>query len=163
MHIDLFKQEVKISLRISLLLQLEEEKRRQKIEMWENMKQGKSTKGNSKIAQVRFSLCNDLYCLNELSDAWSHLMKPSVILQSTEEASTSTSTLKPKTEKKALRESGMLVPEMRTVIFKHKGNVCQFFSYSKCCKQYSKRIISHAYFFCFIHANRHTVFLDSHV
>ncbi|XP_067104742.1 selenoprotein S [Osmerus mordax] len=56
--------------------QLEEEKRRQKIEMWENMKQGKSTKGNSKIAQ------------------------------STEEASTSTSTLKPKTEKKALRKSG---------------------------------------------------------
>lgn len=54
---------------------LEEEKRRQKIEMWESMKEGKSYKGNAKVAQ------------------------------NTEEA-TSSSSLKPKTDKKPLRNSG---------------------------------------------------------
>ncbi|XP_010874958.1 selenoprotein S [Esox lucius] len=56
--------------------QLEEEKRQQKIEMWESMKEGKSYKGKSKIAQ------------------------------NSEEASTSTTVLKPKTDKKPLRSSG---------------------------------------------------------
>ncbi|XP_048039765.1 selenoprotein S isoform X1 [Megalobrama amblycephala] len=55
---------------------LEEEKRRQKIEMWESMKEGKSYKGNAKVAQ-----------------------------QNTEEAA-STSSLRPKTDKKPLRNSG---------------------------------------------------------
>ncbi|XP_030621573.1 selenoprotein S isoform X2 [Chanos chanos] len=54
---------------------LEEEKRRQKIEMWESMKEGKSYKGNQKFSQ------------------------------NTEEASSST-VLKPKTDKKPLRNSG---------------------------------------------------------
>lgn len=53
---------------------VEEEKRRQKIEMWESMKDGKSYKGNAKVAQ------------------------------NTEEA-TSSSVLKPKTDKK-LRSGG---------------------------------------------------------
>lgn len=57
-------------------LQLEEEKRKQKIEMWESMKDGKSYKGNSKIKQ-----------------------------STTDEATTSTSVLKPKTNKKPLRNS----------------------------------------------------------
>lgn len=55
--------------------QQEEEKRRQKIEMWENIQQGKSTKGAA---------------------------KPS---QSTEEASSSTTVLKPKSDKKPLRSA----------------------------------------------------------
>ncbi|XP_036391261.1 selenoprotein S isoform X1 [Megalops cyprinoides] len=55
---------------------LEEEKRRQKIEMWESMKEGKSYKGNAKIAH-----------------------------QNTEEASSS-AVLKPRTDKKPLRNSG---------------------------------------------------------
>ncbi|XP_066557628.1 selenoprotein S isoform X2 [Amia ocellicauda] len=55
--------------------QVEEEKRRQKIEMWESMKEGKSYKGNPKH------------------------------LYNTEEASSST-VIKPKTEKKSLRSSG---------------------------------------------------------
>ncbi|XP_042615390.1 selenoprotein S-like isoform X1 [Cyprinus carpio] len=55
---------------------LEEEKRRQKIEMWESMKEGKSYRGNAKVAQ-----------------------------QNTEEA-TSSSSLRPKTDKKPLRNSG---------------------------------------------------------
>ncbi|XP_052458732.1 selenoprotein S isoform X2 [Carassius gibelio] len=54
---------------------LEEEKRRQKIEMWESMKEGKSYKGNAKVAQ------------------------------NTEDA-TSSSSLRPKTDKKPLRNSG---------------------------------------------------------
>ncbi|XP_042615391.1 selenoprotein S-like isoform X2 [Cyprinus carpio] len=54
---------------------LEEEKRRQKIEMWESMKEGKSYRGNAKVAQ------------------------------NTEEA-TSSSSLRPKTDKKPLRNSG---------------------------------------------------------
>ncbi|XP_033901936.2 selenoprotein S-like isoform X1 [Acipenser ruthenus] len=54
--------------------QLEEEKRRQKIEMWESMQEGKSYKGNTKLSQQ----------------------------QSTEESS-STSVLKPKSGKKPLR------------------------------------------------------------
>ncbi|XP_041075045.1 selenoprotein S-like isoform X2 [Polyodon spathula] len=53
--------------------QLEEEKRRQKIEMWESMQEGKSYKGNTKLSQ-----------------------------QSTDESS-STSVLKPKSAKKPLR------------------------------------------------------------
>ncbi|KAM6980589.1 selenoprotein S [Aplochiton taeniatus] len=57
-------------------LQLEEEKRKQKIEIWESMKDGKSYKGNSKIKQ-----------------------------STTEEATTSASVLKPKTDKKPLRNS----------------------------------------------------------
>ncbi|KAK7176748.1 hypothetical protein R3I93_000860 [Phoxinus phoxinus] len=55
---------------------LEEEKRRQKIEMWDSMKEGKSYKGNAKFAQ-----------------------------QNTEEA-TSSSSLRPRTDKKPLRNSG---------------------------------------------------------
>ncbi|KAI4898597.1 hypothetical protein NFI96_000733 [Prochilodus magdalenae] len=55
---------------------MEEEKRRQKIEMWESMKEGKSYKGNAKLAQ------------------------------SNEEAATSTTVLKPKADKKPLRSSG---------------------------------------------------------
>ncbi|CAM4519034.1 unnamed protein product [Leuciscus chuanchicus] len=55
---------------------LEEEKRRQKIEMWESMKEGKSYKGNAKVAQ-----------------------------QNTEEAPSSSS-LRPRTDKKPLRHSG---------------------------------------------------------
>ncbi|KAK7176749.1 hypothetical protein R3I93_000860 [Phoxinus phoxinus] len=54
---------------------LEEEKRRQKIEMWDSMKEGKSYKGNAKFAQ------------------------------NTEEA-TSSSSLRPRTDKKPLRNSG---------------------------------------------------------
>ncbi|XP_052417369.1 selenoprotein S-like isoform X2 [Carassius gibelio] len=54
---------------------LEEDKRRQKIEMWESMKEGKSYKGKAQVAQ------------------------------STEEA-TSSSSLRPKTDKKPLRNSG---------------------------------------------------------
>uniref|UniRef100_UPI003AAD5867 selenoprotein S isoform X2 n=1 Tax=Centroberyx gerrardi TaxID=166262 RepID=UPI003AAD5867 len=57
--------------------QLEEEKRRQKIEMWDSMQEGKSYKGNAKLPQVR-----------------------------TEEASSSTTVLKPKTDKKSLRDAG---------------------------------------------------------
>ncbi|XP_059201453.1 selenoprotein S [Centropristis striata] len=55
--------------------QQEEEKRRQKIEIWESMQQGKSYKGGS---------------------------KPS---QNTEEASSSTTVLKPKSDKKPLRST----------------------------------------------------------
>lgn len=55
---------------------LEEEKRRQKIEMWESMKEGKSYKGNNRLPQ------------------------------NNDEASTSTTTLKPKTDKKPLRSTG---------------------------------------------------------
>ncbi|XP_066503699.1 selenoprotein S [Hoplias malabaricus] len=55
---------------------VEEEKRRQKIEMWESMKEGKSYKGNAKLAQ------------------------------SSEEAASSSAALKPKTDKKPLRSSG---------------------------------------------------------
>ncbi|XP_039507091.1 selenoprotein S [Pimephales promelas] len=55
---------------------LEEEKRRQKIEMWDNMKEGKSYKGNAKVAQLN-----------------------------TEEAPSSSS-LRPRTDKKPLRNSG---------------------------------------------------------
>ncbi|KAG7327379.1 hypothetical protein KOW79_008985 [Hemibagrus wyckioides] len=55
---------------------LEEEKRRQKIEQWESMKEGKSYKGNTRLSQ------------------------------NNEEASTSTTVLKPKTDKKSLRSSG---------------------------------------------------------
>lgn len=55
---------------------LEEEKRRQKIEMWDSMQEGKSYKGSAKVAQ-----------------------------QNTEEAASS-SLLRPKTEKKPLRSSG---------------------------------------------------------
>ncbi|KAM9461914.1 selenoprotein S [Clarias gariepinus] len=55
---------------------LEEEKRQQKIEMWESMKEGKSYKGNARLTQ------------------------------SNDEASTSTTVLKPKTDKKSLRSSG---------------------------------------------------------
>lgn len=55
---------------------LEEDKRRQKIEMWESMKEGKSYKGKAQVAQ-----------------------------QSTEEAASSSS-LRPKTDKKPLRNSG---------------------------------------------------------
>ncbi|XP_071765017.1 selenoprotein S [Centroberyx gerrardi] len=55
--------------------QLEEEKRRQKIEMWDSMQEGKSYKGNAKLPQ-------------------------------TEEASSSTTVLKPKTDKKSLRDAG---------------------------------------------------------
>ncbi|XP_060797075.1 selenoprotein S [Neoarius graeffei] len=55
---------------------LEEEKRRQKIEMWESMKEGKSYKGNARLAQ------------------------------NSDEASSSTTVLKPKTDKKPLRSSG---------------------------------------------------------
>ncbi|TKS70400.1 Selenoprotein S [Collichthys lucidus] len=53
--------------------QQEEEKRRQKIEIWESMQQGKSYKGNAKPTQT------------------------------TEEASTSTTATKPKTDKRQLR------------------------------------------------------------
>uniref|UniRef100_A0A4W5R452 Selenoprotein S n=1 Tax=Hucho hucho TaxID=62062 RepID=A0A4W5R452_9TELE len=56
--------------------QMEEEKRRQKIEMYDSMKEGRSYRGKAKTAQ------------------------------STEEASTSTTVLKPKTDKKPLRSSG---------------------------------------------------------
>uniref|UniRef100_A0A4W5PYC5 Selenoprotein S n=1 Tax=Hucho hucho TaxID=62062 RepID=A0A4W5PYC5_9TELE len=56
--------------------QLEEEKRRQKIEMYDSMKEGRSYRGKAKTAQ------------------------------NTEEASTSTTVLKPKTDKKPLRSSG---------------------------------------------------------
>uniref|UniRef100_A0AAZ3QI32 Selenoprotein S n=1 Tax=Oncorhynchus tshawytscha TaxID=74940 RepID=A0AAZ3QI32_ONCTS len=56
--------------------QLEEEKRQQKIEMYDSMKEGRSYRGKSKTAQ------------------------------NTEEASTSTTVLKPKTDKKPLRSSG---------------------------------------------------------
>lgn len=55
--------------------QQEEEKRRQKIEMWECVQQGKSYKGTAKLSQT------------------------------TEEASTSTTVLKPKTERKPLRSA----------------------------------------------------------
>lgn len=53
----------------------EEEKRRQKIEMWESMQQGKSYKGAAKLSQT------------------------------TEEASSSQTVLKPKTDKKPLRST----------------------------------------------------------
>ncbi|XP_039987568.1 selenoprotein S isoform X2 [Xiphias gladius] len=53
----------------------EEEKRRQKIEIWESMQQGKSYKGTAKLSQT------------------------------TEEASSSTTALKPKTDKKPLRSA----------------------------------------------------------
>ncbi|KAM4602769.1 selenoprotein S [Polymixia lowei] len=56
--------------------QLEEQKRKQKIEMWESMKEGKTYKGNGKLAQP------------------------------TEEASSSTTVLKPKTDRKPLRSTG---------------------------------------------------------
>ncbi|XP_038851883.1 selenoprotein S-like [Salvelinus namaycush] len=56
--------------------QLEEEKRQQKIEMYDSMKEGRSYRGKAKTAQ------------------------------NTEEASTSTTVLKPKTDKKPLRSSG---------------------------------------------------------
>ncbi|XP_051568313.1 selenoprotein S isoform X2 [Myxocyprinus asiaticus] len=56
-------------------LRLEEEKRRQKIEIWESMKEGKSYKGNAKAEH------------------------------NTEEATSSTF-LKPKTDKKSLRNNG---------------------------------------------------------
>lgn len=36
--------------------QQEEEKRRQKIEMWESIQQGKSYKGTAKLSQVSFKL-----------------------------------------------------------------------------------------------------------
>ncbi|XP_071344170.1 selenoprotein S [Trachinotus anak] len=55
--------------------QQEEEKRRQKIEIWESMQQGKSYKGSAKLSQT------------------------------TEEASSSTTVLKPKTDKKPIRSS----------------------------------------------------------
>ncbi|XP_041791553.1 selenoprotein S isoform X2 [Chelmon rostratus] len=55
--------------------QQEEEKRRQKIEIWESMQQGKSYKGAAKLSQT------------------------------TEEASSSTTVLKPKTDKKPLRSA----------------------------------------------------------
>lgn len=55
--------------------QQEEEKRKQKIEIWESMQQGKSYKGAARASQ------------------------------SAEEASTSTTVLKPKTDKKTLRSS----------------------------------------------------------
>ncbi|CDQ81672.1 selenoprotein S [Oncorhynchus mykiss] len=56
--------------------QLEEEKRQQKIEMYDSMKEGRSYRGKAKAAQ------------------------------NTEEASTSTTVLKAKTDKKPLRSSG---------------------------------------------------------
>lgn len=37
-------------------MQQEEEKRRQKIEMWDSMQQGKSYKGSAKLSQVSFRL-----------------------------------------------------------------------------------------------------------
>jgi len=55
--------------------QQEQEKRRQKIEIWESMQQGKSYKGTTKLPQT------------------------------TEEASSSTAALKPKTNKKPLRSA----------------------------------------------------------
>ncbi|XP_070822801.1 selenoprotein S [Chaetodon trifascialis] len=55
--------------------QQEEEKRRLKVEMWESMQQGKSFKGAAKLSQT------------------------------TEEASSSTTVLKPKTDKKPLRSA----------------------------------------------------------
>ncbi|XP_023264070.1 selenoprotein S [Seriola lalandi dorsalis] len=55
--------------------QQEEEKRRQKIEVWESMQQGKSYKGTAKLSQT------------------------------TEEASSSTTVMKPKTDKKSLRSA----------------------------------------------------------
>ncbi|XP_044045328.1 selenoprotein S isoform X2 [Siniperca chuatsi] len=55
--------------------QQEEQKRRQKIEIWESMQQGKSYKGTAKLSQT------------------------------TEEASSSTAVLKPKTDKKPLRSA----------------------------------------------------------
>ncbi|XP_026860288.2 selenoprotein S isoform X2 [Electrophorus electricus] len=55
---------------------VEEEKRRQKIEMWESIQEGKSYKGNVKLAQ------------------------------NTDEAAGSSTVLKPKTDKKPLRSSG---------------------------------------------------------
>ncbi|XP_029978297.1 selenoprotein S [Sphaeramia orbicularis] len=55
--------------------QQEDDKRRQKIEMWESMQQGKSYKGTSKLTQ------------------------------NTEDTSSSTTALKPKTEKKLLRSA----------------------------------------------------------
>ncbi|CAJ1048535.1 selenoprotein S [Xyrichtys novacula] len=55
--------------------QQEEEKRRQKIEIWESMQQGKSYKGSKKLSET------------------------------TEEANSSTSALKPKTDRKPLRSA----------------------------------------------------------
>ncbi|XP_072516191.1 selenoprotein S isoform X2 [Salminus brasiliensis] len=55
---------------------MEEEKRQQKIEMWESMKEGKSYKGNVKVAQ------------------------------NSSEAASSSTALKPKSDKRPLRSSG---------------------------------------------------------
>uniref|UniRef100_A0A8C1MZ21 Selenoprotein S n=1 Tax=Cyprinus carpio TaxID=7962 RepID=A0A8C1MZ21_CYPCA len=80
---------------------LEEEKRRQKIEMWESMKEGKSYRGNAKVAQVSLlgRMPPGLRC------QVLHLHIISHIQQNTEEA-TSSSSLRPKTDKKPLRNSG---------------------------------------------------------
>ncbi|KAF5906173.1 selenoprotein S, partial [Clarias magur] len=66
---------------------LAEEKRQQKIEMWESMKEGKSYKGNARLTQT-----ND-------------------------EASTSTTVLKPKTDKKYFRSSEKAVQNSHNFLF----------------------------------------------
>lgn len=69
------EQDAKAALFLEKQREVEEEKRKQKIEKWENMKEGKSSKGSSKFTE------------------------------NSEEASTST-VLKPKSDKKPLRSSG---------------------------------------------------------
>ncbi|MBN3308942.1 SELS protein, partial [Amia calva] len=83
------------------------EKRRQKIEMWESMKEGKSYKGNPKHLYVSgvFNQCLSIpYC--KPRSCFQTYCFVCIVQQNTEEASSST-VIKPKTEKKSLRSSGV--------------------------------------------------------
>lgn len=80
------------------------------------MKEGKSSKGNVRIAQVGYAVSSQFKILDDgvvtgfyysLLIVTVYLMKLPVPLQNTEEASTSTAMSKPKTDKKPLRNSGM--------------------------------------------------------
>lgn len=82
--------------------QLEEEKRKQKIEIWETMQEGKSYKAKLSSQVMRVS---GIWGLGSLFRC---LQTPHtlVFLQGAEEASSSSATLKPKSDKK-LRSAGM--------------------------------------------------------